>query len=519
MVFMISGIKETVPIVIKAVPETTFNGEWLSNHLNSCLSSLIDAGFSVRGIVMDNHSANVNAFEKLCSQYGDSNLPYITFPGSKVKTYLFFDTVHLLKNIRNNLLNRKKFVFPGFNFESAYINISSEPGYISWRNLYQIYDDDKKLTANLRKAPKLTYKVLHPGNNKQNVELALSIFHESTIAACENYLPNRPDIAFFLKLIHNWWNISNSKQQFTSNFLTNAVIIGDNKTQFFWHVADWVESWSQISDFCLSKQTAKALIKTLRAQAMLIDELLECDYNFVLTSRFQSDPIERRFSQYRQMSGGRFLVSLREVLTSERILICRSLLKEDINFWEDDLLVRHEMDCTNLGITLSHYENEIFDLSLSKDSEDVAYTIAGYVSKKLIKRFKCGACQVLMIEQDENQPPNEYFKSLSRGGLTIPSQYINNFVCNCFAILDYADKFIEKHNEVSTRVAAEYVLKTYASNEIFTCEKHTESGRRFAAKIIVNIFFNNKQKLAADSVRESEVKAFKTRQRLKKKVE
>ena len=37
-----------------------------------------------------------------------------------------------------------------------------------------------------------------------------------------------------------------------------------------------------------------------------------------MTSRFQSDPIKRRFSQYRQMSGGRFLVSLREVTNSER---------------------------------------------------------------------------------------------------------------------------------------------------------------------------------------------------------
>ena len=56
-----------------------------------------------------------------------------------------------------------------------------------------------------------------------------------------------------------------------------------------------------------------------------------------MTGRLQSDPIERRFSQYRQMSGGRFLVSLREVLNSERILSCPSLIKENINFWEEDL--------------------------------------------------------------------------------------------------------------------------------------------------------------------------------------
>ena len=70
---------------------------------------------------------------------------------------------------------------------------------------------------------------------------------------------------------------------------------------------------------------------------MLIDELLNDGYDFVLTVRLQSDPIQRRFSQNRQMSGGRFLVSLREVLNTERILSCRSLIKKDINFWKEDL--------------------------------------------------------------------------------------------------------------------------------------------------------------------------------------
>jgi len=45
-------------------------------------------------------------------------------------------------------------------------------------------------------------------------------------------------------------------------------------------------------------------------------------YDFVMVGRLQSDPLERRFSQYRQMSGGRFLVSLREVISSEKFLTC-----------------------------------------------------------------------------------------------------------------------------------------------------------------------------------------------------
>ena len=65
---------------------------------------------------------------------------------------------------------------------------------------------------------------------------------------------------------------------------------------------------------------------------MLMQELLDEGYEFIFTRMFQSDPLENRFFQYQQMSGGRFLVSLREVLSTERILTCRSLLKQNINF-------------------------------------------------------------------------------------------------------------------------------------------------------------------------------------------
>ena len=70
---------------------------------------------------------------------------------------------------------------------------------------------------------------------------------------------------------------------------------------------------------------------------MLIDILLNEAYHYVITARLQSDPIKRRFSQYSQMSASRLLVSFREVLNFERILRCRSLIKENINFWEEYL--------------------------------------------------------------------------------------------------------------------------------------------------------------------------------------
>ena len=72
----------------------------------------------VRGVVCDNHAANVLTYKKLKEEYLDEVEGLsINYQGQWV--YLFYDTVHLVKNIRNNLLSNKRFLFPDFNFFSA----------------------------------------------------------------------------------------------------------------------------------------------------------------------------------------------------------------------------------------------------------------------------------------------------------------------------------------------------------------------------------------------------------------
>ena len=112
--------------------------------------------------------------------------------------------------------------------------------------------------------------------------------------------------------------------------------MGMEKLISFFHL-QWLNNWSESPVFCLTPHTSDALIRTLYAQILLLEELLNSGYEYVILHKLQSDPLEKRFSQYRQMSGGRFLVSLREVLNSEQILQCRSLLKENVIIWEDDV--------------------------------------------------------------------------------------------------------------------------------------------------------------------------------------
>ena len=152
----------------------------------------------------------------------------------KSKVYLFYDSVHLLKNIRNNLLNAKRFLFPSFLFQGFSEDIKFNGGEISWHLLNCVYERDSNLQANLRKAPRLTYETLHPGNKTQNVQLSLNIFHETTTAAISSYFPHGEDATEFIRLINTWWNISNSKYKFDSHYrIKNAVVLGVKKQIFF----------------------------------------------------------------------------------------------------------------------------------------------------------------------------------------------------------------------------------------------------------------------------------------------
>ena len=130
VVLMLQGLKQSVPVVVKACPETEISGRWLAEKLSECVTDLCKSGFQVRGIVSDNHAANVSSFNILLQEYAHKDARFIVHPQSSCKTYLFYEyvlaiNVHLAKNRRNNLLNSQKFVFSAFCFSIKNIVVAS----------------------------------------------------------------------------------------------------------------------------------------------------------------------------------------------------------------------------------------------------------------------------------------------------------------------------------------------------------------------------------------------------------
>ena len=113
----------------------------------------------VKGVICDNHPTNVSAYKKLIDEWGTTeNSLFISLDGLN-KTYLFYDTVHLVKNIRNNLVGRKRFIFPPFSYSGFDEKIIVNRGEITWKLFHDVRERDYSCTANLRKAPKLSSQV------------------------------------------------------------------------------------------------------------------------------------------------------------------------------------------------------------------------------------------------------------------------------------------------------------------------------------------------------------------------
>ena len=92
----------------------------------------------MRAVICDSHAAKVSAFKKLILQFGENNKSLlINFQSQNV--YFFYDTVHLINNVRNNLLGERQLVFPQFSVFEFNDEVIVSPGEISWKLLHDIH--------------------------------------------------------------------------------------------------------------------------------------------------------------------------------------------------------------------------------------------------------------------------------------------------------------------------------------------------------------------------------------------
>lgn len=304
-VFMVQSMHSAYKEVVHILPVKTLKAEDLHFFIKKVIIGLENIGFEVLAVITDNHKINNKAMSlfvnppKVLNEYAHP---------SDFSRPLFYviDTVHILKNIRNNWLNQKPFQI------MKYPNINdSEIKHASFECLKELHR--KEQNQLLKFGYTLTLKALNPTPiERQNVKLALQIFNYNIVAALKQFGPKVPlgnykDTADYIEIICRWWDIANvksplkglrKKNEFQQPVTPNTKHIFN----FLQDIVAWLDRWREC-DFnsgTLTRETHSALRHSTDAIIKISKYLLyNKNYHYVLPGKLQTDKLEERFGKYR----------------------------------------------------------------------------------------------------------------------------------------------------------------------------------------------------------------------------
>ena len=263
----------------------------------------------------------------------------------------------------------------------------------------------------------------------------------------------------------------NVKSKFKGKLLKNEYcnpISSNSETdpnlKFLIKFAEWGQRWEALGKDkkrlgMLSRETSFALFHTSSALVKLSNYLFH-DHNFdyILLGKFQTDPLEARFGQYRQMSGGNYNVSVTQVLESEKKLKILNLLTINSKFGSFSIkdLKCNSLDDEDVHKSLDNIPfpfDSITDFSimngeLSEHDLDVMIFISGYVSHSVCGRLKCSMCSNRLCTREllevDPSTTSQYFSVINRGGL----KYSTSFSLSiCSTVFNAFQKILKKFEE------------------------------------------------------------------------
>ena len=530
-VFMITSPLSSYKHVVALFPVCNLTTDTLLQQTETVIKVLHDIGFQVLTLVSDNNRVNRHMFEKLC---GGSLTSFIRNPCNHNDCiFLLFDTVHLLKCIRNNWLNKKNpaqtFVFPS----------PENPNVVkhaSLSSLKTIHSSER--TSHVKLAPGLSEKSLYPTNlERQNVHYALQVFDEKSIAALKEFSGlDSSGTVIFLQQVISWWNIVNVKTPFKgvalrqeqSNPITQTSS-HDPNLSFLAKFCVWLDAWEELNNSenkgqmragKLSKETHFALRHTTSTLIKLSDYLLQYhQLKYILLGKFQTDKLESRFGVYRQMSGGNYNVSVEQVLESENKLKIVNLLSLKsshsnvlhITDMNTSSVEDEESSVTSLDL-FDGIHDEVTDHELSHTDEKVMIYISGYVGHTMQKKCTCSLCRakicsknVLDVEISEENC--QYTKHLNRGGLKWPTEFTLDICTNTYKIFHvlmstYEKEFLNlaNHRTVLMTLSINYLQDRLDFHETCICGTSNKQLIERAVRSVANILLNNYTKNVNDSL-------------------
>lgn len=446
---------------------------------------------------------------------------------------VIYDSVHVLKNFRNNWVNQKdsdlSFFYPNFqNF-----SIIQQAQFKELRDLY--HAEKHKM---IKQAPKLNMKTIYPTNfDRQRVGLVLNIIHESTIATL--YTLENVDTAQFLEVISIWFTIINNRSIVDGikdrNKYAEAITSSNcYQVDFLKRFVSWLEAWEVIEEQVhvggLTKDTFNAAgVCTRGIIQLIVSSFISCDIEYFLPGKFQTIALEKRFGRYRELSGCNYNVSVKQIIESEKKLRVRRLIKT----YPHELKVSGYSNKTQNDTDISHFTDLIYTDYLNEftnyDHSSFLY-VCGYGCYAIYKKISCDICIDLIIKSKGSCTDTDYFDHLQRGGLIVPTE-------NCVQLLLHMNALFDalRKNEIMRRkfqlsndpqnILVSLTIYAFLQNNNFVVEWYdsclcgTTYSNLFTPllSIYANILLNNYRKKINDFTAIHKMEAAKSRKKKKEK--
>ena len=195
--------------------------------------------------------------------------------------------------------------------------------------------------------------------------------------------------------------------------------IEDDRLLFLKQFLKWLTKWQSLKTPCFTRETCAAAYQTTSAMIDFIEYSLQVlEVPYVMPGKLQTDNLEHRFSNYRQMSGGNYNISVNQIFEAEKKIRVKSLLGlKSARYGEikfsleniEQLNGDENEEVFNEDETLSIFDDIECNLTQDIDESSVLFT-AGYEAFKLSSSLDCDLCTLKVV--GEENPDDEYFLSL-----------------------------------------------------------------------------------------------------------
>lgn len=433
------------------------------------------SGFIVQTVAYDGNKLNTRLSMALTDPKevpgGELFISYPSPTNPQMTTFVVNDFVHIIKCMRNNLMNAQNMTFMWPNSEKYLEDGELEWEKMSFGDLRQHAKNKSLILVNT--AHKLTRETLYPTNfDKQKVRLVDNILNAHTIASMreDNFIETANGLSDWSR----FWNINNVRTLFKGQRridrdcdpISRYSYRTDKRLEYlqkFLEMIDAIHENEKTIGHRFTEETYHALrfqiIVTLKQINYIFDNFVDVDY--ILLGKFSTDDLENRFGMYRRSHGTTHHVSSMRLLEAEKKIRVRHTLSwglkdkkrclpntpvpiyDDLEIdelfgtYEDEEISAEDETVYALSeVTLSDAYLTNLEWSDPNSIEYIAGYCANQVSKRLYRGNDCQSCKSWFTRaKGEFSQTSNFFNHLQRGGLKTPTEFGHNIMRKGMALL------------------------------------------------------------------------------------